>query len=118
MSISRRRFLETCAASGGFLLATGPQAWALKPLSIDNPLGAYPNRDWEKIYLDQYRYDNTSHRLTVRSGRMCLAWLRPSPTKPLVKTRTTSCGHLGIPPEETLTARTLDGFVSGSKRPL
>ena len=24
-----------------------------------NPLGSYPNRDWEKIYLDQYRYDST-----------------------------------------------------------
>jgi len=26
---------------------------------IDNPLGTYPNRGWEKIYLDQYRYDDS-----------------------------------------------------------
>ncbi|MBI3469529.1 MAG: twin-arginine translocation signal domain-containing protein, partial [Planctomycetes bacterium] len=34
MSISRRRFLETCAAAGGALLAAGPQVWAFKPVSI------------------------------------------------------------------------------------
>ncbi|MCA9142349.1 MAG: molybdopterin-dependent oxidoreductase [Planctomycetaceae bacterium] len=59
MDISRRRFLETCAASGGALLAVGPRAWAFDPVNIENPLGAYPNRDWEKIYLDQYSYDDT-----------------------------------------------------------
>ena len=59
MDITRRRFLETCAASGGTLMAAGPQLWAFQPVSIDNPLGAYPNRGWEKIYLDQYRYDDT-----------------------------------------------------------
>ena len=59
MAISRRRFLSVCAASGGSLLAIGPQSWALQPVQIENPLGAYPHRDWEKIYLDQYRYDDT-----------------------------------------------------------
>jgi nitrate reductase alpha subunit len=59
MYISRRGFLETCAASGGALLAAGPAAWAFQPLSVDNPLGSYPDRGWEKIYLDQYRYDST-----------------------------------------------------------
>lgn len=59
MDITRRRFLATCAASGSALLATGPQAWAFEPVSIDNPLGQYPSRDWEKIYLDQYRYDES-----------------------------------------------------------
>lgn len=59
MDISRRRFLETCAAGGGILLASGPQAWAFQPVSVENPLGAYPDRGWEKIYLDQYRYDST-----------------------------------------------------------
>jgi len=60
MEISRRRFLEAClSTTGGVLLATGPQAWAFTPVSVENPLGTYPNRDWEKVYLDQYRYDST-----------------------------------------------------------
>ena len=60
MEISRRRFLEMCAAaSGSTLLANGTAIGAFQPLSIDNPLGSYPDRDWEKIYLDQYRYDST-----------------------------------------------------------
>ena len=59
MEISRRRFLEMCAAaSGSTLLANGTAIGAFQPLSIDNPLGSYPDRDWEKIYLDQYRFDS------------------------------------------------------------
>lgn len=45
--------------AGGSLLAPGPQAWAFDPLKIENPLGSYPNRDWERVYRDQYRYDDT-----------------------------------------------------------
>jgi nitrate reductase alpha subunit len=59
MGISRRRFLQTCTTAGGALLAAGPQAWAFDAVSIENPLGAYPNQEWEKIYLDQYTYDRT-----------------------------------------------------------
>jgi nitrate reductase alpha subunit len=59
MSVSRRHFLQSCLASGASLLAASPKAWAFEPVSIENPLGSYPNRDWEKIYLDQYRYDST-----------------------------------------------------------
>ena len=60
MEVSRRRFLESClTATGAALLAPSPQSWAFTPLSVDNPLGAYPNRDWEKVYLDQYAYDNS-----------------------------------------------------------
>ena len=59
MEVSRRRFLESCLAAGGGLLATGPQSWAFAPVNVENPLGSYPNRDWEKVFLDQYRYDST-----------------------------------------------------------
>lgn len=59
MQISRRKFLESCLITGGSLVAPGPQAWAFAPLSIENPLGSYPNRDWEQVYRDQYRYDRT-----------------------------------------------------------
>ena len=60
MELSRRRFMETClSATGAALAASGPQAWAFTPVSVENPLGVYPDRDWEKVYLDQYRYDST-----------------------------------------------------------
>ena len=60
MEISRRHFLETClTATGAALVGFRPQAWAFTPVSVENPLGKYPDRDWEKVYLDQYRYDST-----------------------------------------------------------
>ena len=30
---------------------------------IDNPLAAYPNRDWESVYRDLYTPDSTYHYL-------------------------------------------------------
>ncbi len=58
MSISRRNFLKGCLVAGGGLLVTpGVRLWAFDVLDVDNPLGAYPTRGWEKIYRDQYRYD-------------------------------------------------------------
>ncbi|MCA9134244.1 MAG: molybdopterin-dependent oxidoreductase, partial [Planctomycetales bacterium] len=59
MSHSRRNFLRACMGGGGALLAAGAQPWAFSPLKVENPLGDYPNRDWEKVYLDQYRYDES-----------------------------------------------------------
>lgn len=62
--LSRRQFLAgTAAAAGGVALAGGYN-WAraelttLRPYQVDNPLTAYPNRDWEALYRDQYRYDS------------------------------------------------------------
>ncbi len=59
MDITRRRFLESCLVAGGGLLAAGPRLSAFEPVGDGNPLGSYPDRDWEKIYLDQYRYDDS-----------------------------------------------------------
>jgi nitrate reductase / nitrite oxidoreductase, alpha subunit len=62
MAISRGQFLKITAltAAGlGFASKKFP-LWALEPVQeIENPLAYYPNRDWEKIYRDQYRYDST-----------------------------------------------------------
>ncbi|MDW8319071.1 MAG: molybdopterin-dependent oxidoreductase, partial [Anaerolineae bacterium] len=60
-AISRRDFLKL---SGGAALAAlvfgSPLEWlVLQPISVDNPLAAYPNRDWERVYRDQYRYDSS-----------------------------------------------------------
>ncbi|CAN5338125.1 hypothetical protein BH09PLA1_BH09PLA1_00140 [soil metagenome] len=58
--LSRRKFLSILGA--GSLLALTPidVLAALVPIpDIANPLDYYPTRDWEKLYLDQYRYDKT-----------------------------------------------------------
>ncbi len=57
--ISRRLFLRDSS-----LLFAGTAAMPLLrnftvPVGIDNPLKFYPNRGWEKVYRDQYRYDST-----------------------------------------------------------
>ncbi|MCB1693581.1 MAG: molybdopterin-dependent oxidoreductase [Pseudomonadales bacterium] len=56
--ISRRRFLKTTGIAIGAASGLG---WPLKSLAfrgdIANPLAFYPDRGWEKIYRDQYRYD-------------------------------------------------------------
>lgn len=57
--MDRREFLQSALAamgSGGML---SERLWAFEPVSIANPLGNYPNRDWEKVYRDQYRVDRS-----------------------------------------------------------
>ncbi len=60
MKLTRREFLKISAASGlgALLFSNGFSLWAFEAdPAIDNPLAHYPNRDWEKIYRDQYHYD-------------------------------------------------------------
>ena len=59
MDLSRRQFLKRCTATGSAFLMSGPQSWAFDPINIENPLGHYPNRDWENIFLDQFKYDSS-----------------------------------------------------------
>lgn len=66
MNNSRRKFLKKFALSGtgAFVLSQLPiggfnEAFALfDPVDVKNPLAAYPNRDWEKIYRDLWKYDS------------------------------------------------------------
>nr|BAL57377.1 nitrite oxidoreductase/nitrate reductase alpha subunit [uncultured Acetothermia bacterium]BAL58893.1 nitrite oxidoreductase/nitrate reductase alpha subunit [Candidatus Acetothermum autotrophicum] len=61
MAVSRRRFVKATAALTGAALVTdtlGLQGFKFVP-EIKNPLEFYPNRDWEKIYRDQFRYDSS-----------------------------------------------------------
>ena len=58
-TLSRRDFLKLTGASAIALAATELEWRLLAPISVDNPLAAYPDRDWETIYRDQYRYDSS-----------------------------------------------------------
>lgn len=63
--ISRRAFLAAAAASGtvgitALLLRGGQDPLTLLELvDVADPLAAYPDRAWESVYRDQYRYDRT-----------------------------------------------------------
>ena len=59
--VSRRGFLRIAGATGVAGAALASPAFAfLKPIvGIDNPLDFYPDRGWEKVYRDQYRYDSS-----------------------------------------------------------
>ncbi|MCZ7594810.1 MAG: molybdopterin-dependent oxidoreductase [Hyphomicrobium sp.] len=59
-SVSRRRFLGLAGAGIGSVIgarAVMAEYRYLAPVSVENPLAAYPNRDWERIYRDIYRTD-------------------------------------------------------------
>ncbi|MBI4549513.1 MAG: molybdopterin-dependent oxidoreductase [Candidatus Omnitrophica bacterium] len=61
MKLTRRNFLKLSGlTAAGMALAMKDSLWALEPVEeIANPLAHYPDRDWEQIYRDQYRYDST-----------------------------------------------------------
>ncbi|MEO5334632.1 MAG: molybdopterin-dependent oxidoreductase, partial [Magnetococcus sp. YQC-5] len=62
-SVSRRRFLQAAGTAGFGILATPGGVMAgyrfLAPTTVENPLAAYPNRDWERIYRDIFRHDKS-----------------------------------------------------------
>ncbi|MFQ5879849.1 MAG: twin-arginine translocation signal domain-containing protein, partial [Dehalococcoidia bacterium] len=60
--LSRRDFLKLTGATGvaaGAVLAQRNLGFLQPVPSIDNPLEFYPQRHWEKVYRDQYRYDGS-----------------------------------------------------------
>ncbi|MDV2504315.1 MAG: molybdopterin-dependent oxidoreductase [bacterium] len=55
--ITRREFLQWTSAAGfSAFVASATKAWGLE--AIKNPLAHYPNRDWEAVYRDVWRYDS------------------------------------------------------------
>ncbi len=59
---SRRAFLSALVGSTAAAVAGAVEASPLhflKPLKVDNPLTAYPNRDWEKAYRDIFKTDSS-----------------------------------------------------------
>ncbi|MEX2547626.1 MAG: molybdopterin-dependent oxidoreductase [Chloroflexota bacterium] len=62
--LSRRQFLIVAAGGtvgvAAFLATSGRLPLELlEPVDVADPLGAYPDRGWESVYRDQYRYDRT-----------------------------------------------------------
>ena len=55
----RREFLQTAMAAMGSASVLNERLWAFDPVSVANPLGVYPDRDWEKVYRDQYHVDSS-----------------------------------------------------------
>ena len=56
---SRRTFLKLSGAAALTLAFAQPEFQLLEPINVDNPLAGYPDRDWERVYHDQYNYDST-----------------------------------------------------------
>ncbi|GFP18847.1 nitrate reductase / nitrite oxidoreductase, alpha subunit [Candidatus Hakubella thermalkaliphila] len=62
--ITRREFVKMGMASMAGLFLRGLELSSLQFVpEVDNPLDSYPERGWEKIYRDQFRYDSTFHFL-------------------------------------------------------
>ena len=57
--MNRRDFLHISASAVGGSSLFAPRLWGFEPLSVANPLGVYPNRDWEQVYRDQYKADGS-----------------------------------------------------------
>ncbi|TMQ30225.1 MAG: twin-arginine translocation signal domain-containing protein, partial [Nitrospirae bacterium] len=60
MWLSRRQFLKVTAGTVAAVAVAdqGLALTALQPvIEVGNPLGDYPDRSWERVYHDQYRYD-------------------------------------------------------------
>src|SRR3989442_1511090 len=79
MFLTRRQFMKASAGTIA-VLAIADKALALTALQavveVGNPLGEYPDRSWERVYHDQYRYDssftyccspNDTHQCRVRA---------------------------------------------------
>ncbi|MDH3285355.1 MAG: molybdopterin-dependent oxidoreductase, partial [Acidobacteriota bacterium] len=55
--ITRRGFLGTAAGAGfAAFVVSATRAWGLE--AIENPLARYPDREWERVYRDLWRYDS------------------------------------------------------------
>ena len=82
MFLSRRQFLKVTAGTvAAVAVADNVLALtALQPvIEVGNPLGDYPDRSWERVYHDQYRYDSSFTWCLFAERHPCLSCpgLRP-----------------------------------------
>ena len=63
MKLTRRTFMKVAGGVTAAVSIPTRNALAftsLKPaVEVDNPLDAYPDRNWEDVYRNQYRYDRS-----------------------------------------------------------
>ncbi|MCC6381895.1 MAG: molybdopterin-dependent oxidoreductase [Dehalococcoidia bacterium] len=62
MGLNRRGFLKVgtaAVAAGAGIYAERQLAFLQTAPGITNPLAVYPNRGWEQVYRDQYKYDSS-----------------------------------------------------------
>ncbi len=61
--VARRDFLKLASAAGLGVALTPSELFAqyahLAPVAVPNPLAAYPDRDWERMYRDIFRTDRS-----------------------------------------------------------
>ncbi|KAB2910411.1 MAG: molybdopterin-dependent oxidoreductase [Kofleriaceae bacterium] len=57
--VSRRLFLQGLLSAGAATAASAAPLRFFKPTHIANPLAAYPNRDWERVYRNIFKADST-----------------------------------------------------------
>ena len=58
-TLSRRSFLKLSGMAALSVAMARPEFSLLTPIDVDNPLAIYPNREWEEVYRNQYRYDSS-----------------------------------------------------------
>ena len=57
--LTRRDFLKLTGVTALSLALSQLRFELLEPVDVGNPLAEYPDRDWESVYRDQYRYDSS-----------------------------------------------------------
>ncbi len=80
MKLTRRTFMKVAGgvtAAVSIPMRNALALTSLKPaVEVDNPLDSYPDRDWEDVYRNQYKYDrsfafccspNDTHQCRVRA---------------------------------------------------
>lgn len=56
-NLTRREFLQAIGAAGfASFAASASRAWGLE--AVTNPLAFYPDRGWERVYRDLWKYDS------------------------------------------------------------
>ena len=70
MRLNRRKFLQVSAGVATAMALTSRKVGAqLKPVvKVGNPLDTYPDRRWEEVYRDQYKWEQarTAYEISLK----------------------------------------------------